>query len=242
MNYAMVLYSATCLLSASTPVYPAAPSPNRPAASDHGMVPRISRFVWCGKSPNGAADWMLIATLPHHLEEGTATLDAYELRKGDCPNGECDTLVRAHRWSGPMVGVIQRLHVYRDAKGTLYAALDLGGASTAGVWVLAIPRTGSAKTLYFDMNRGEPRFRLSKGVPEIRELWEIARLMKHGWHPTRAFDKHVLVERIYRLGPKGVFQLKSVQPAPQDEKRLSAKDFQGLEQERRFEESQTGRR
>lgn len=141
-----------------------------------------------------------------------------------------------------MVGVIQRLHVYRDAKGTLYAALDLGGASTAGVWVLAIPRTGSAKTLYFDMNRGEPRFRLSKGVPEIRELWEIARLMKHGWHPTRAFDKHVLVERIYRLGPKGVFQLKSVQPAPQDEKRLSAKDFQGLEQERRFEESQTGRR
>jgi hypothetical protein len=61
--------------------------------------------------------------------------------------------------------------------------------------------------------------------------------METGWRPTREFSGHVLIERLYRLGPKQSFELKAVRPAVTEENKLSKKEFQYLIQARQGFES-----
>ena len=78
---------------------------------------------------------------------------------------------------------------------------------------------------------------MRNGNPEIRELWEIARLMEHGWRPAREFDGHVLVERIYKMGGNGVFALAVTRPAVSDERKLHRREYRRLLSDRHAIES-----
>jgi len=218
------------LLSWSGPLL-CAPMVTDPLPSDTKVSAAFSRFVWCETAPDGKTSLMLVASVD---ENDGVLLTGHSLG----PEEDCDCPRRSFELHGFTVSVLVDLKVYRDPnRQMLYAVLTGGGASTGGVWIVGISGTGSARTLFEDMSRVEPGFRIWKGIPEVRELWEIARLMGHRWRPTREFAGHVLVERIYRLGQDGKFHLEITRPATEDEKRLSKQDFQRLLRDRRDFES-----
>lgn len=193
-----------------------------PARCEKNASISFSKHVWYGKGPDGRTDLMLVAWMAD--KDGRVRLTGYTLGKQDCASPRKSFDLR-----GNYVCVLVDVKAYRDPnRHILYAVLTEGGASTGGIWVVGIGGTGSPRTLFQDMSRGAPTFRIRNGIPEVQELWEIGRLMGHGWHPTREFGGHVLVERIYRLGPKGNFELRISRPAVEEERKLPKHEFKRL--------------
>lgn len=216
------LVSICLLLVGWTGVYASGKTPPTSTIDRNSVQAQFSQFVWYGMGPDGKTGMMLVASIQGQFMPTMLTV--YTLKSQGCPQP-----VRLCELNGPSVFKLVGLKVYRDPKRrVLYAALTEAGAAPLGDWVVAIDSSGNPQTLFSDLNRGEPTLRISNGVPEIRELWPVFRLMDTGWRPTKEFDGHVLVERIYRLGPKGKFESRIVRPAMAVEKKLSKREFRQL--------------
>lgn len=201
------------------------------SSSSKAASARFSKYVWCGKGPDAKTDLMIVASRVGDYEDNLLT--GYSIGTDNYKSPIKSFEIRG---CGPLYP--SGLEVYRDpSRQMLYAAVSGLGISTAGVWVVGIGKSGKPKTLFDNFNRGEPAFRMNNRIPEVRELWEIRRLMTHDWKPTKQFNGHVLVERIYHIGKSGVFELKETRPTIADEKKLSKKEFQRLQQDRRDYES-----
>lgn len=182
----------------------------------------FSKFVWYGHAPDAKGKLMLVASTPG--EFGKLSLTSYRLR-----SDQCDCLTRTQELAGPSAFKLVSLRVDRDTKRhVLYAAVRWAAASTVADWVVEINGAGVCRTIFSGINGGSPQFRMNNGLPEVREVWEIARLMDQGWRPGAKFAGHVLVERTYRLNSHGVFELRTLRPATEDERRLSRSDRQLL--------------
>lgn len=189
----------------------------------------FSPYVWQGKGPDSKTDMMLITSLSGDVSNGKlqdVVLHVFERGKetDDAP-------VRVGQWRGASALMVSQMKVYRDPKRhVLYAVIYRAGADTGGTIVVSVDKSGKTRTLFDELNFGYPEFRMQNGVPEVKEVWEIGQLEHYKqWKPTKEFDSHALVERIYRLGTDSKFHLQITRPAIADEKKLSQKEFQRIQ-------------
>lgn len=191
----------------------------------------LSKFIWYGRIPGNKSYVMLLTSKLADADE--VSFAGYTL-----PESYPGNPTKVFELKECSFSIIENMKVYLDPKRhVIYSVISGGGASTAGVWVIQIDKLTVVKTLFLEMNRGEPRFQMRNGKPVIRELWEIARLMEHNWRPSKAFDGHVLVERLYRMADNGRFVLTTIRPALSDEKKLKRSDYRRLIDERHAVES-----
>ena len=123
---------------------------SRSPTSPGSIQSSFSSFVWYGRIPVSKTRMMLIVSKSGTREE--VLLTGYALREfgvGDPVRkfelGECS------------FSVIEGMKVYPDPKTQVtYVAVTGGGASTAGVWVVRLSRSGIPETLFMEMSRGEP--------------------------------------------------------------------------------------
>ncbi|MEN6370823.1 MAG: hypothetical protein ABFD64_02320 [Armatimonadota bacterium] len=200
------------------------------STSNNSIPSELQKYFWIGKGPDGKSDMILVASIQDRFE--APVLTAYIYNQTD------KQLSKLGEIKDIPVFMLVDLRVYHDLqRKVLYAAVGQAGAAPLGDWVIEINSNGQMRTVFNALSRGIPTFSIVKGTPEIREVWEIPILMDTGWRPTKEFDGHVLVERIFHTNSRGVFELKIVRPALEDEKRLTKQQFEVIEKARQDFES-----
>lgn len=229
IQFAAILLTISAIAQCRVPTTPvnAATKPN-----NQTVERAFSPFIWTGKAPDGKTRIMLVVSKDANKDEFILT--GYKLR-----DYGLNDPVKAFELSEGSFVAISGMQVYPDPKRhVIYAAINGGGGSTAGVWVVSLDASGAVKSLFVELNRGEPSFRMHNGNPEIREVWEIARLMQHKWRPDKQFNGHVLVERIYTMQSSGQFAITSTRPAIAQERKLKKNDFNRLLEDRKAVEQE----